>query len=746
MTNSLSHLWKTLVNVGRRLSVCLWLVVVLTVQAQQAVAAEQRLKAKLGCVPFVASNIEAMAFTEYLTTVLLNELERSGGFEVAERKRLESAMDLEGIRSDVLGQDQLQRLGARLGVEFLVSGKLFSQSQGMTLDLQVLSLRGQRMVLAEKLRLSESEAPRSLQELAQRIRTAAEGTSVPVAEAVTAKPLSPVVGLEASGSTNAIRLNWKHPEAARIIGYVVMRSGSVQGPFNTVSTVTDPSYSDEQLRLNETYYYKIVAVGQGGVVSEPTMAVQGATSVAPAVPIFMNVESVLGGAVLSWRQRSCGGSDERVVPKGVRIYRRLAAEKEFVPVGKSGDEPPVFRDQGLADGTSYLYVITAFNQAGAESERSVQLSVTTQPATAGLTASSGKVRRVQLNWQAHPFAAVNSYRIQRATAKEGPYQDLATVSDRLQTSYLDSGLSDKTTYWYRIVAFSKEQGSGGPSAEVSATTRDLPPVPVKLTAGQGEPRRVTLTWESTAVPDDELSGFYLYRGQPGQEKLTKIAELSADRRAYRDDAEPLKDATAYSYVMASFNTGGAVSPLSTRANATTKPVPTVPQGVTASSGEPRRVTVRWQKNPEKDIAEYVVFRQHEGGDFKELKRTTETLLVDAELKDGTAYRYRLQVIDRDGLLSLPTASVTGATKSLPMAIDGLQLKDKVSRLVTWQKSGQADVKRYHLYKKGFLGGQRLTTVETNEWRITEPGKLELYVTAEDADGLESEPSAVLAVE
>jgi fibronectin type 3 domain-containing protein/TolB-like protein len=713
--------------------------------AQPGEAAEQRFRSRLGCVPFVATNMEAMAVTDFLTTMLLNELERSGGFEVTERKRLESVMDLEGIRSDALGREQLQRLGGRLGVDYLVSGTVMTQASGTTLDLQVLGMRGQQVVLTEKLRMHEAEAPKVLQGLAQRIRAAAEKSAAPVAVVATT-PLQPVQGVLAAGSTNAIRLSWTYPEPGRVIGYMVMRSPSEQGPFNTVATVTEPAYSDEQLRLNETYYYRVVAVGHGGSASEPTKPVRGATSIAPAVPIFMNVEPILGGAVLSWRQRPFSGGDERMMPRGVRIYRRTAAEKEFVPVGTSADEPAVFRDQGLANGVTYLYLITALNQAGAESERSVQLSVTTPAATAGLTAASGKVRRIPLSWQVHPFAGVTGYRIQRAPAKEGPYQELAAINDRTQTTYTDTNLTDKANYWYRIVAFSKEQGTGGPSPEVMATTRDLPPTPVKLTAGQGEPRRVTLTWESTAVPDDEITVFHLYRGEAGQDKLVRIAEVAADKRSYRDDAEPLKDAASYAYVIAAVNAGGAVSPLSSRVMAVTKAAPTAPQGLQASRGEPRRVTVRWSKNPEQDIAEYHLFRKQGDGGFKLLKQTADTQLVDSDLKDGTTYQYQVQAVDRDRLVGALSGVAEGSTKPLPAPVTGVQVKDRAARLIGWQAANQPDIKRYHVYKKSFLGSQKLATVETTEWKVTEPGKLELFLTVEDADGLESEPSALLAIE
>lgn len=735
----------TMKTMVRTVNAALLVLLFLLAPVLQGEASEHRLKSRMGAVPFVAKNIEAMAFTEYLTTVLLNELDHTGSFEISERKRLESMMALEGVRSDSLTPEQMQRLGSRLGLDFLVAGSVSSQPQGMQIDLRLLSMRSQKIIFTEQLRMAETDAAKMLRELARRIRDAAQAKTGESAVVVSG-PLLPPAGLEAIGSTNAIRLRWKHQNPAQVVGYVVMRSVAPEGPFSTVSTVTETAYNDENLRLNESYFYRVACVGQGGGSSEPTMAVRGATTIAPAVPIFMNVEPILGGAVLSWRQRPFTGGDDRTAPKGVRIYRKAVAEKEFSPVAKAGDDSPSFRDQGLKDGATYLYAMTAFNQAGAESELSVQLSVTTPPATAGLVAASAKVRRVPLSWQMHPSELVAGYQLQRAAAKEGPYKDIATLSGRDRTSYLDADLADKTTYWYRIVALSKESGTGGPSSEVPATTRDLPPAPVKVVAASGEPRRVSLKWETTATADDELTGYQVYRGEQGQENLIKIAELKAQQTWFRDDEKPLKDKTVYSYVVSAVNAGGAVSQLSARANAETKAVPAIPQGLKAASGEPRKVTLRWNRNPETDVATYVIYRKKDDGEFSQLKKTGETTFVDTELKDGQSYVYRLQAMDKDGLESLLSEAVSASTKLLPKVVEGVMLKDRATRQVTWTKSSQADVKRYHIYKKSFFGGQRIASSETAEWKAAEPGKLELYVTAEDADGLESEPSAVVTVE
>ncbi|WP_305733173.1 FlgO family outer membrane protein [Trichlorobacter ammonificans] len=719
---------------------------VLCLAASWGGAAEHRLKSKLAAVPFVASNIEAMAFTEYLTTVLLNELDNTGQFEIFERKRLESMMALEGVRSDSLTPEQMQRLGSRLGLDFLVAGTVTSQPQGMLINLRLLSLRSQKILFTEQTRMTEADTSRMLREIAWKVKDVVQGATVPRTVSPVSVPLQPPTSLEAVGSTNAVRLRWKPQNPTQVVGYLVQRALTPEGPFNTVSTVTEPAYTDENLRLNESFFYRVAAVGQGGGTSQPTTAVRGATTIAPAAPIFMNAEPLLGSAVLTWRQRPFGGNDAQTTPRGVQIYRRSSAEKEFTPVTRVGEEAMTFRDQGLKDGTTYLYAMTAFNLAGAESELSVQLSVTTPPTTGGITVTSGKVRRIPLSWQMHPFEQVNGYRLERATAQDGPYREIAVVNGRERTSYLDTDLADKTTYWYRVSALSKEAGTGGPSPELSATTRDLPPAPVKVTAGSGEPRRITISWESAAVADDEVTAYQLYRGEAGQETLSRIAELRAHQTSFRDDEKPLKDATAYSYVVSAVNAGGAVSTLSARATATTKAVPAMPRGMTAASGEPRRVTLRWQKNPEADITDYVVYRKHDDGEFRQLKHTQEPGLVDGDLRDGQTYSYRLQAVDKDGLESPLSEPVTAVTKSLPKPVDGLLLKDRTARTVTWQKSAQSDVRQYAVYKKGFFGGQKLATLEATEWKVQEPGKLELYVTAVDADGLESEPSAVLVIE
>ncbi|HEY4744415.1 MAG TPA: hypothetical protein VIH45_07130, partial [Desulfuromonadaceae bacterium] len=84
------------------------------------------------------------------------------------------------------------------------------------------------------------------------------------------------------------------------------------------------------------------------------------------------------------------------------------------------------------------------------------------------------------------------------------------------------------------------------------------------------------------------------------------------------------------------------------------------------------------------------------------------------------------------------------TKPLPARVAGVVAADRV---VSWQPNPEKDVRGYAIYKKGFLGvAQKLADVKETRWRNDDRGKVELYITAVDGSGLESEPSETVTFE
>jgi hypothetical protein len=126
----------------------------------------------------------------------------------------------------------------------------------------------------------------------------------------------------------------------------------------------------------------------------------------------------------------------------------------------------------LTNGTTYFYVVTAVNSTG-ESANSVQASATplapTQAPAAptGLTATAGNAQ-VSLTWTVS--AGATSYNVKRGTTTGGPYMQVSSVT---VPSFLDTGLTNGTTYFY-VVSAVNSIGESPNSAQASVTPVNTP--------------------------------------------------------------------------------------------------------------------------------------------------------------------------------------------------------------------------------------------------------------------------------
>jgi fibronectin type 3 domain-containing protein len=277
----------------------------------------------------------------------------------------------------------------------------------------------------------------------------------------TSAPATPA-GLSATPGDAQVVLTWNASGGAT--SYYVKRGAASGGPYTQISTPSATSFTDTNLTNGTTYFYVVSAFNSAGQSANSAEA--SAKPVAPAQPPSAptGLQATAGNAQVALTWTASAGATSYHVKRsttGGGPYTQISA-----PTTTS------FTDTGLTNGTTYFYVLSALNSSG-ESANSAQASATpaapTQPPAAptGLQATAGN-SQVTLTWTASVGAT--SYHLKRSTTNGGPYTQ---VSAPTATSFIDTGLTNGTTYFY-VVSALNSFGESPNSAQVSAIPANSP--------------------------------------------------------------------------------------------------------------------------------------------------------------------------------------------------------------------------------------------------------------------------------
>ena len=244
---------------------------------------------------------------------------------------------------------------------------------------------------------------------------------------------------------------------------------------------------------------------------------------------------------------------------------------------------------GLANGTTYFFVVTAVNAVG-ESADSSQVSakpiLAPPPPPMNISATAGH-GEATIGWD--NVAGATSYNLYYSTTA-GVNKVTGSRFTKVTSPNIVTGLTNGTTYYFVVTAVNTA-GEGVESSQVSAMpTPPPPPAPtgVVATAGHGE---VTISWSAVAGATSYNIYFDYTTGVTKTKNIDKVTGVTASPKVVTG----LANGTMFYFVVTALNANGE-SVESSQVSATPTPAPppppSAPTGVTATAdfGE---ATISW---------------------------------------------------------------------------------------------------------------------------------------------------------
>ena len=361
--------------------------------------------------------------------------------------------------------------------------------------------------------------------------------------------------------------------------------------------------------------FPITAAGQPAKV--------GGLRVAPLVAADTPLVAVSAGdarIVLSWSE----------VPgvSGYHIYRSTDGTWSTTP--HRTQTTRVYTNSGLTNGTTYSYRVAGYSASGVGPLSAVVSGMPLGPPT-GAVATAGGLQ-VTLGWQASTGAT--SYSIERSLSSDSS-TFVVRATGVTAVSFVDTGLTSGTTYYYRLRAHAPTVISGYSSTIFATPLPAPPPAPGNVTATPGN-ARITIAWNAV----DTATSYRVYRNNGGTwASVGIVTSLTFANTGLTNGVE-------YSYRVASRGAGGEGPPSAT-VSATPVAAPMAPTGVTAAAGN-QMVTLDWAPVP--GATGYKVYRGTGSNQQAATAIATPVAppFVDNTATNGPTYYYKITATNAGG--------------------------------------------------------------------------------------------------
>lgn len=400
-------------------------------------------------------------------------------------------------------------------------------------------------------------------------------SEVRVVEFADRRPPLPVEKLTVQVTPTSARLGWIVPEDSRVATIQVLRSESIEGPFEQVGRDLPGnanSFTDDAVFMGRKYFYQVNTVSWRGVSAafQPTTLAEILNPQPPAAPRNVKVQVRVGEVELSW------AANPEPDLSGYRVYRALERDGEYELISQD-----VIHDLKLADrispllGNRFWYRVAAVNTSNAQSEKSPPIAATppsiAAPDPPVLVSGPLTEGKIVLVWNVVESAV--GYFLYRSILVGG--EMLRVNREPLPARpvrYEDAQVDADTTYYYALQAVNERGIVSELSNIVSATTfrQESALAPTELRAEfnvKGAPPGVTLTWR---MPGGQRLRCAVFRSESPDSSFRRLTGFLFEEQTRYTDTSATPGKTYY-YVVQAKNPAGYVSPDSEALKVTVPP-------------------------------------------------------------------------------------------------------------------------------------------------------------------------------
>jgi hypothetical protein len=301
---------------------------------------------------------------------------------------------------------------------------------------------------------------------------------IPGGSVVVTPPPAPT-GLAGAPGNGTVALSWNSASGAT--SYSVKRAGGSGGPYTTVGTISGLTYTDSGLTNGTTYYYVVSSSNSAGssansseIAATPSAPVLTWSSSATATPstVVAGLGVSITATVTDTGTASLSNANVEVQvfnSSGSAVSTNVWSGQNFIG-GQSHQYTYTWNVPSTQPTGNYTVMIGVFDAGWTTNyywnSNGATITVTSgsvPPAPTGLTAAPGN-SQVALAWTATSGAM--SYNVYRGTTPggEGPTPIATGIT---ATTYTNSGLTNGTTYYYKLAAVNSV-GTSPMSNEASA--------------------------------------------------------------------------------------------------------------------------------------------------------------------------------------------------------------------------------------------------------------------------------------